>query len=96
MAVSVAEIFHKRLSFEEAIRLRGTDIEAPARPYTSLRESIKLNSFVGNLEEISERARKQDEAIRRERDVRSVAAGRGWTARTALTVLIDGDGILVY
>ena len=77
MVVQVAG-FTKNLSFEEAIRLPGKDVEAPARPYTRLRDSIKLNAFIGaTLEEIHERSLKAEEASRKEREVRAIAAEQG-------------------
>ena len=78
MGTRVAEIFEKRLDFESALRVPGKDVEGPPRPWTRLREDIKLNAFIGaTLEEIHARSQKADEVARREKDVRDRAAALG-------------------
>ena len=74
----LADMFERSRTFEEVIRAPGKDAEAPLRPFTRLRENVKLNAFMGaSLEEINERNKKALAARQREDDVRKAAGEQG-------------------
>ena len=74
----LADMFEKSRTFEEVIRAPGKDAEAPLRPFTRLRENVKLNAFMGaSLEEIHERNTKALATRQREDDVRKAAGEQG-------------------